>query len=131
MNTNETSECLFCRYDNALYIHENSLAFAIADTFPLTQGHTLILPKRHIESLFDASPDEIQALFSLINAARNQLDNQCRPDGFNVGVNDGTAAGQTLMHLHVHLIPRYQGDKEDPRGGMRWIMPDKADYWSP
>jgi diadenosine tetraphosphate (Ap4A) HIT family hydrolase len=80
--------------------------------------------------LFDASPDEIQALFSLINAARNQLDNRYRPDGFNVGVNDGTAAGQTLMHLHVHLIPRYQGDRKDPRGGMRWIMPDKADYWS-
>jgi diadenosine tetraphosphate (Ap4A) HIT family hydrolase len=81
--------------------------------------------------LFEATIEEQAALFEVLAAARKQLQDDLRPDGFNIGINDGAAAGQTVMHLHIHLIPRYAGDQPDPRGGVRWIFPDKAAYWKP
>ena len=69
-------------------------------------------------------------MFSLIEAAQQQLQQEFRPDGYNIGINDGAAAGQTVVHLHVHLIPRYAGDRPDPRGGVRWVIPERADYWT-
>jgi diadenosine tetraphosphate (Ap4A) HIT family hydrolase len=102
---------------------------AIYDSFPVTPGHTLIIPKRHISSLFEATREEQAALFDLLSAMRQLLLKERNPAGFNIGINDGPAAGQTVMHLHIHLIPRYAGDTEDPRGGVRWVMPSKAPYW--
>ena len=104
---------------------------AIRDAFPVSPGHTLLVPRRHVGSLFDLTVVEWVELGQLLAQVRTALQAEFRPDGFNVGINDGTAAGQTVMHLHVHLIPRYRGDRPDPRGGIRWIFPDKARYWPP
>jgi diadenosine tetraphosphate (Ap4A) HIT family hydrolase len=121
--------CPFCSTDQSKILVANDLAIAFLDGFPVTPGHCLIVPKRHIASLFEATPEERTALFDLVADARQLLLAEHGPDGFNVGINDGPAAGQTVLHLHIHLIPRYAGDTEDPRGGVRWIMPEKAPYW--
>lgn len=99
------------------------------DGFPVTPGHSLIVPKRHISSFFETTNEERDALFDMLAEMRQLLISKRSPDGFNIGINDGSAAGQTIMHLHIHLIPRYVGDTDDPRGGVRWIMPEKAPYW--
>lgn len=122
--------CPFCTLVPDRIILSNDHALAIRDCFPISKGHTLIIPKRHIASLFEATTEEQAALLNLLGLARQQLLNELVPDGFNIGINDGTAAGQTVMHLHIHLIPRYNGDQPDPRGGVRWIFPDKAAYWT-
>lgn len=103
---------------------------AIRDGFPVSPGHTLIIPKRHVSSFFEITESERADLLSLLTAARNDLEREYHPAGYNIGINDGPAAGQTVAHLHIHLIPRYEGDRPDPRGGVRWVLPDKADYWS-
>ena len=103
---------------------------AIYDGFPVSPGHTLIIPKRHIASFFEATKEEQGAMLDLLSEMRQRLQAEHNPDGFNIGINDGAAAGQTVMHLHIHLIPRYAGDQPDPRGGVRWIFPDKAEYWN-
>jgi diadenosine tetraphosphate (Ap4A) HIT family hydrolase len=121
--------CPFCNQENSRVILANDHAMAIYDSFPVTPGHTLIIPKRHISSLFEATREEQAALFDLLSAMRQLLLKERNPAGFNIGINDGPAAGQTVMHLHIHLIPRYAGDTEDPRGGVRWVMPSKAPYW--
>jgi diadenosine tetraphosphate (Ap4A) HIT family hydrolase len=117
----------------------------IRDGYPISPGHTLIIPKRHTGSFFDTTTEERNALLELLDWAKADLTTPTvgallaaptnapplpKPDAFNIGINDGPAAGQTVPHLHIHLIPRYQGDMPDPRGGVRWIMPEKADYWS-
>lgn len=103
---------------------------AIRDSFPITPGHTLLIPRRHVASLFGLTMVEWVELGQLLTEVRTALLAEYHPDGFNIGINEGTAAGQTVMHLHLHLIPRYHGDQPDPRGGIRWIFPDKARYWS-
>lgn len=123
-------QCPFCTLDSSRIIASNDHAVAILDGFPVSKGHTLIIPKRHIASLFEATVEEQTALLELLAQARQQLQDDLKPDGFNIGINDGSAAGQTVMHLHIHLIPRYAGDQPDPRGGVRWIFPDKAAYWN-
>jgi diadenosine tetraphosphate (Ap4A) HIT family hydrolase len=122
--------CLFCDWVSqpTRFLWENELAFAVWDGFPVTQGHTLILPKRHIETLFEATDAELLALGEGIRAMKTQLDALYHPAGYNVGNNNGAAAGQTIMHLHVHLIPRYLGDVPLPRGGIRNILPGKIPY---
>jgi len=122
--------CPFCSLPSSRIVDENEHCLAIRDAFPVSEGHTLVISKRHVGSLFELSEVEVQGLFRLLTSAKLALDATFRPDGFNVGVNDGRAAGQTVPHLHVHLIPRYLGDALDPRGGVRWIFPEKADYWS-
>ena len=122
--------CPFCLPPAEWIVASNELAVAIRDGYPVSPGHTLAIPKRHVASLADITTDEAAALWALLAEARAQLDAELKPDGYNVGVNDGRAAGQTVMHLHVHLIPRFEGDRADPRGGVRWVMPEKADYWS-
>lgn len=124
-----TQSCPFCTPDSATILCGNELAVAFPDSFPVTPGHSLIVPKRHVSSLFEATGEEIAAMFDLVTDVRQRLLTEHAPDGFNIGINDGAAAGQTVMHLHIHLIPRYAGDTEDPRGGVRWIMPVKAPYW--
>lgn len=121
--------CPFCNLDKSRVILANDHAIAFHDGFPVTPGHTLIVPKRHIASFFEATRDEQTALLDLLAEMRQLLLAELSPDGFNIGINDGAAAGQTVMHLHIHLIPRYAGDTDDPRGGVRWIMPKKAAYW--
>ncbi len=121
--------CPFCHLDAVRIILDSEFAVAIYDCFPVSLGHVLIIPKRHISSFFDATVEEQQDLLSLLSRARLYLQEQYSPTGFNIGINDGMTAGQTVMHLHVHLIPRYAEDQADPRGGVRWIFPDKAKYW--
>jgi diadenosine tetraphosphate (Ap4A) HIT family hydrolase len=111
-------------------LFDNETAVAFFDAFPVTNGHALVVPKRHVESLYALPPEEQQAVWALVREARSRLALELRPDGFNIGVNDGTAAGQTIMHAHVHVIPRRNGDVPDPRGGIRWIMGERARYWS-
>jgi diadenosine tetraphosphate (Ap4A) HIT family hydrolase len=124
-------ECPFCSLPQERVVARNQFAMVLRDAYPISPGHTLIVPSRHVASLFDVSPDERSALMDLLEKAKRQLDEECRPAGYNVGINDGPAAGQTVPHLHIHLIPRYEGDQPDPRGGVRWIFPDKAVYWPP
>lgn len=126
----EPIACPFCPIKDREILAEHPLAAAITDSFPLTQGHTLIVPRRHVASFFDLTTNERLAMLSLLDQAKATLDTKYSPSGFNIGVNDGTAAGQTVMHVHIHLIPRYKGDADDPRGGVRWIFPRKAEYWN-
>lgn len=122
--------CPFCNLPSVRIVHEKVSAIAIRDGYPLSPGHTLIIPRRHVASFFEASLDERTDLLALLDEAKGALDTEFAPDSYNIGINDGPSAGQTIAHMHVHLIPRYRGDVEDPRGGVRWILPDKADYWS-
>ena len=124
------SNCPFCSLPPERIIDSNELALVIRDGFPVSKGHTLIIPKRHVGSWFDTSADERIALFALLDQVKMILDHEFKPDSFNIGINDGAAAGQTVPHLHIHLIPRYKGDQKDPRGGVRWIIPGKAKYWA-
>lgn len=123
--------CVFCDGVRAGDIlAENEVAAAFLDGFPLTPGHTLIVPKRHEPDFLRLSPDEMIALCRLLAPIREFLDRDFRPDGYNLGVNVGEAAGQTVDHAHIHVIPRYAGDVAEPRGGVRWIIPGKARYWA-
>jgi len=107
----------------------NALAFAIRDAFPVSPGHTLVVPRRLFASWFEATPEERAAIFELVDAVRQELDRSDKPpEGYNIGVNVGAAAGQTVAHLHVHVIPRYAGDIPDPRGGVRHVIPGKGNY---
>jgi len=122
--------CVFCTLPPERAVLATPLAVAIRDGFPVSPGHTLIVPRRHVASFFEITDDERAELMSLLDRAREGLDREFRPAGYNIGINDGAAAGQTVPHLHIHLIPRYPGDREDPRGGVRWVLPEKAAYWS-
>jgi len=126
----ENHKCAFCYIPHQRILKANEHSFLIGDGFPISLGHSLIIPFRHIASFFDATTEERASLLDLLDYAKTILDIEFHPDGYNVGINDGAVAGQTVPHLHIHLIPRYIGDREDPRGGVRWIIPEKADYWS-
>ncbi len=121
--------CPFCEIDEERIIRVDQHCYTVRDGYPLTKGHTLVISKRHVGSLFALTSDEREAVFNALELAKAELDREYRPSAYNIGINDGTAAGQTVPHLHVHLIPRYEGDVPDPRGGVRWIFPDKAAYW--
>ena len=125
-NRNRQHDCVFCNHHGKVL--ENDLALAIYDAFPVAPGHMLIVPKRHFASFFDASEDEREALFELVYDARMLLDQKYHPDGYNIGVNVGKAAGQTIMHAHIHLIPRRFGDVRDPRGGVRAVIAERRVY---
>lgn len=118
--------CPFCT-PSAVVISAPT-ALVLHDAFPLTHGHTLIVPRRHVTSLFELSAEEQAELWQLTAQVRSALVEQLHPDGFTIGVNDGEAAGQTVPHAHIHVIPRYVGDVADPRGGIRWVLPEKAAY---
>jgi diadenosine tetraphosphate (Ap4A) HIT family hydrolase len=106
------------------------LAIALWDAFPVSKGHALVVPRRHAASWPELSPDEKFALITGVDAVRAEIDARHRPHGYNIGCNDGVAAGQTVMHVHLHVIPRYHGDVQDPRGGIRWVLGGaKAPYW--
>lgn len=122
--------CPFCSLSLERVYRPGRLCLAFGDAYPVSRGHTLVIPRRHVGSFFEITREEKDEIFDVLEWCRNDLLARHAPAGFNIGINDGAAAGQTVMHLHIHLIPRYNGDKSDPRGGIRWIFPDKADYWS-
>ena len=124
-----TKPCPFCTLAPERIIDSNEFGVTIRDGFPISPGHTLVIPKRHTGSWFAISGEEQLGLMELLGNAQKVLQEEFKPDGYNIGINDGPAAGQTVPHLHLHLIPRYKGDQEDPRGGVRWIIPEKAKYW--
>ena len=110
--------CPFCSLPASRIISEDSLSLVIRDAYPVSPGHSLIIPKRHVASWFELTDDERTSLFQNLSKAKTALDTVFKPDGYNIGINEGAAAGQTVFHLHVHLIPRYHGDRADPRGGV-------------
>lgn len=124
------AECLFCNPPNDRLFHRSRLVIGLWDQFPVSPGHALIIPLRHVASWFDATREERQELLAAIDQARAAIERIHRPDGYNLGVNVGRAAGQTIFHLHIHVIPRYYGDVPAPRGGVRHVIPHKADYLS-
>ena len=95
----------------------------------MSEGHTLVVPTRHVISIYELTVTEQNVIWELVSEVRQRLLTDLKPDGFNIGLNDGLAAGQTVMHAHVHVIPRWSGDVPDPRGGIRWVIADKAAYW--
>ena len=124
-------DCIFCAKISAGdVLAQEELAAALADAFPLTPGHTLIIPRRHEPDFLALTPDEHAAIWRLMAQCRVILDREHRPQGYNLGVNVGEAAGQTVAHAHLHVIPRYAGDVPQPRGGIRWIIPHRARYWT-
>jgi len=123
-------KCLFCDLSEERVLFKEGSMKAISDAFPISKGHTLIIPNRHVRSFFDINDTERDDFFIALSRAKKLLAEKFNPDSFNIGINDGAHAGQTVPHLHVHLIPRYLGDQPDPRGGIRWIFPEKANYWS-
>lgn len=124
-----TPDCPFCSIETGRIIFQSDYTITIRDGFPVSEGHTLIIPKRHVQSFFELQAIEKAAILQALDEAKDALDKGYTPDGYNIGINDGKAAGQTILHLHVHLIPRYEGDTGDPRGGVRRIFPAKAKYW--
>jgi diadenosine tetraphosphate (Ap4A) HIT family hydrolase len=125
-----STPCPFCALPPERVLSRNGTAIAFRDAYPVSPGHTLVIPLRHVASFFDTSPEERASMLGLLDAAKQQLESEFGPDAYNIGINDGPAAGQTVGHLHIHLIPRYPGDRPDPRGGIRWVIPEKADYWT-
>lgn len=123
--------CFFCDVknldDNGIFL-ENNLFIARYDAFPVSQGHCEIFPKEHIDSFFELNPNQVQSLYDLVKDVKGIIDEKFSPDAYNIGINEGEAAGRTQHHLHIHLIPRFKGDVENPRGGVRNIIPGKADY---
>lgn len=120
--------CVFCEHNKMKdYVMENKLAFVIYDKYPVNKGHVLVISKRHFASYFDATPDEVTALNELIIQVKKILD-ELKPDGYNIGINIGEAAGQTIFHLHIHVIPRYSGDVDNPRGGIRKLKKPLVEY---
>ncbi|WP_082137349.1 HIT family protein [Lactiplantibacillus herbarum] len=117
--------CVFC--EPLPLVLENDLAAAFFDKHPVSPGHLLIIPKRHYPTFFDVPTVERDAMFSLLEQAKSYLDERYHPNGYNIGINVEPAAGQTVMHCHLHLIPRYQGDVPDPRGGIRKMLPKGVD----
>ena len=122
--------CPFCNAAPSRVLHASPLALALTDSYPVSPGHALIVPRRHVASFFDVTDDERREMLGLLDLARATIRRLHDPGGFNIGINDGPAAGQTVPHLYIHLIPRVHGDLPDPRGGVRWILPEKARYWN-
>jgi diadenosine tetraphosphate (Ap4A) HIT family hydrolase len=124
----ESMNCIFCNPDEESVVLRNNHGYARYDGYPVSPGHLLIIPYRHVSSLFDLTDKEVQGLWSLLKAGKEFLNEKYHPDGFNVGVNVGEAAGQSVFHVHIHLIPRYHGDVKDPKGGVRGVIPGRMGY---
>jgi diadenosine tetraphosphate (Ap4A) HIT family hydrolase len=125
-------DCPFCRRvrGHKFLLGTRPTAVAIPDEFPVNPGHCLVLPKRHVADLFELTIEEQSDIGQLLWELRELLEAEHHTTAFNVGANVGAAAGQTIEHAHVHLIPRYEADVADPRGGIRWVIPERAPYWN-
>ncbi len=122
----EHPDCPFCRSQKIVL--ENELAYADYDSYPVSLGHCLIITRRHIAEYFQATTEEKAAIWALVDEMKVIIDRDYKPDGYNVGVNIGVAGGQSVPHIHIHMIPRYKGDMENPRGGVRGVIPHKQKY---
>lgn len=122
-------DCPFCNLAAERICSRNEVGHAVRDLYPASNGHTLVIPSRHVGSIFELTDSEIAGLWELTGQVRRELAHELRPDGFNIALNDGIAAGQTIDHAHIHVIPRFNGDVDDPRGGVRWVIPAQAEYW--
>ena len=121
--------CLFCNIKESGLVMENELAYASYDTYPVSEMHCLIIPKRHVKDYFDLTDDEIFACNKLIKSVKKEVEIKDHTvKGFNIGTNSGKIAGQSIMHCHIHLIPRRKGDVADPKGGVRGVIPSKQKY---
>jgi diadenosine tetraphosphate (Ap4A) HIT family hydrolase len=120
--------CPFCTLPESRIVARSKLSVIIRDGYPVSPGHTLLIPNRHVADWFELSGEEVADLLSAAHHAKGVLDSELHPDGYNLGVNAGVAAGQTVMHVHLHLIPRFAGDTPDPRGGIRNCVPHRGHY---
>ena len=124
--------CVFCglekQIDSSRVLYQDSTWIAIYDGYPVSKGHVLLIPKRHCASYFDLNFIELESVSVTIGIVKRLLDKKFKPDGYNIGINCGEAAGQTVPHCHIHIIPRYDGDMDDPRGGVRGVIPEKQKY---
>jgi diadenosine tetraphosphate (Ap4A) HIT family hydrolase len=122
------NNCPFCTIPSERIHEKSEYAFVVDDAFPVSHGHTLVISRRHTADLFDLTREETASLLQLLWRARTRIDSSLKPSGYNIGINIGQAAGQTVMHVHVHLIPRYSADVPDPTGGVRNVIPGKGHY---
>ena len=121
-----SSECIFCKkYD---LVYQGELTFVSQDRYPASPGHMLIVPNRHVPNYFDCTKEEVQQIWESVKIAKELIEKKHKPDSYNIGINVGKVAGQSVPHTHVHLIPRYEGDVEDPRGGVRSVIPHNRTY---
>ena len=120
--------CVFCSLPQSSLIDQNDLAMAVSDMSPVNPGHTLVIPKRHVSSYFELTDTEVIAMMKLLRRAKQVLDSEFAPNDYNIGINDGPAAGQTVPHVHIHVMPRFYGDVDDVRGGVRNVIPERAVY---
>lgn len=128
METTKNIGCPFCGIEQCKIIREGKYSITLLDNYPVSKGHSLIIPKRHIECWFDLEQHEQMEIIGGVEQRKFDLDRMFRPHGYNIGVNCGEAAGQTIFHAHVHIIPRYFGDVVNPRGGVRCVIPNKSSY---
>lgn len=124
-----SDECPFCRPESWRIRLETEVGLAIQDLFPVAAGHTLVIPRAHVRTIYDLAEEDQAALWELTRTVRDDLVEDLRPDGFTIGLNEGMAAGQSVDHTHIHVIPRFLGDVPDPTGGIRAIFPERARYW--
>jgi diadenosine tetraphosphate (Ap4A) HIT family hydrolase len=122
-----SADCIFCRPDRAI-LAESERSLAFLDSYPVSSGHALVVPRRHLVSIWDLSAGEYADAFNLVRRVKDLLQEQFEPQGFNIGVNCGAAAGQSVWHAHIHVIPRYAGDVANPKGGVRNVVPGKGGY---
>ena len=122
-------DCPFCTIgEHVEVLCKTDIAMAILDSFPISPGHTLVIPKRHVPDYFELTAEEQNELWQLVKRCKMILQDRFHPDGFNIGINVGEMAGQSIFHVHIHLIPRYKGDVKNPKGGVRHIIPGKGYY---
>lgn len=122
-------ECPFCHLAEERIWLQTDVAVAFLDKFPVSLGHTLVIPEHHVGALMELPENDQTEIWSLVAHVRKELLEKYKPDEFNIGINEGEAAGQTVPHAHIHIIPRFKGDVPDPRGGIRWVLPARAKYW--
>ncbi|OPL17866.1 MAG: hypothetical protein AVO35_08285 [Candidatus Aegiribacteria sp. MLS_C] len=120
--------CPFCEPEDDRIIWKDENVYVIRDLYPVSPSHTLIIPFRHFSSIFEATEDELRSFSRALIFRKQQLERSLAADGYNIGVNEGAAAGQTIPHVHIHLIPRFERDVDDPRGGIRGVIPEKRAY---
>jgi diadenosine tetraphosphate (Ap4A) HIT family hydrolase len=121
-------ECPFCNPEEDRIIWKDEYVYVLRDLYPVSPSHTLIIPLRHFASVFEATEEELRSISRALVFRKEQLERSLAADGYNIGVNEGSAAGQTIHHVHIHLIPRFERDVDDPRGGIRSVIPEKKTY---
>lgn len=125
----DNMECPFCKsFASDRIVYEDSIWIAVKDVYPVSNGHTLLIPKRHCETYWDLNVSELSTLGTVLRIVKGIIDEEYHPNGYNIGANCGRCGGQTVPHCHIHVIPRYEGDIEDPRGGVRGVIPNKMKY---